>query len=88
MESLAERFAQAGFLTLVPDLYRGRVATVPDEASHLMAGLDWDAAMQDVGKVSEYLRSQGAQKVGVMGFCMGGALSIAAAVKVPIDAGN
>jgi carboxymethylenebutenolidase len=80
---VADRFARAGFNALAPDLYQGRVTQKPDEANHLMTGLDFAGAThQDVRGAVRQLAAQGA-KVGVMGFCMGGALTIAAAVHVP-----
>ena len=45
----ADRLAESGYRALVPDLYRGKVASAADEASHLMAGLNFsDAAEQDI----------------------------------------
>lgn len=83
IKSVADRLAEAGFTALAPDLYRGRLASSSDEASHMMNGLDFpDATHQDLQGAVSYLRARG-QKVGVMGFCMGGALTIAAAVHVP-----
>lgn len=80
---VADRFARAGFNALAPDLFQGRVTQAPDEANHLMNGLDFPGAThQDTRGAVKYLSESGA-KVGVMGFCMGGALSIAAAVHVP-----
>jgi len=32
IKSIADRFAQAGFLALAPDLYHGKSAKSPDEA--------------------------------------------------------
>ena len=79
---VADRFARAGFTALAPDLYQGRVTQAPDEASHLMSGLDFPGAThQDIRGAVDHLAARG--KVGVMGFCMGGALTIAAAVHVP-----
>ncbi len=83
MRGLADRMAAAGFTTLVPDLYHGKLTRNADEASHLMANLDFpQATHQDVRGAVDYLAALGS-KVGVMGFCMGGALTIAAAVHVP-----
>jgi carboxymethylenebutenolidase len=80
---VVDRFARAGFDALAPDLYAGRVTQSPDEANHLMTGLDFPGAThQDIRGAVEHLRSRGS-KVGVMGFCMGGALTVAAAVHVP-----
>src|SRR5262249_60595135 len=40
---IADRFARAGWNALAPDLYKGRVTATPDEANHLMEGLDFPA---------------------------------------------
>ena len=80
---VADRFARSGFSALAPDLFHGRVTGDPDEANHLMSGLDFPGAThQDIRGAVELLAARGS-KVGVMGFCMGGALTIAAAVHVP-----
>lgn len=90
IKNMTGRFASAlNALAITPDLYRGKVATVPDEANHLMSSLDWPRAVEDIRNASEYLRSNGCKKVGLVGFCMGGALVIASAVHVDtIDAGS
>lgn len=83
IRALVDRMATAGITTLAPDLYRGRLASSADEASHMMSGLDFaDATHQDLRGATEYLAQRGS-KVGVMGFCMGGALTVASAVHVP-----
>jgi carboxymethylenebutenolidase len=80
---VADRFARAGYNALAPDLYRGRLTTEPDEANHLMTGLDFaDATHQDLRGAAQHLQTQSG-RVAVMGYCMGGALTIAAAVHVP-----
>src|SRR5260370_26723201 len=79
---VADRLARAGYNTLAPDLYKGRVTAEPDEANHLMTGLDFpDATHQDLRGAIQHINSQSG-KVAVMGFCMGGAMTIAAAVHV------
>jgi carboxymethylenebutenolidase len=80
---VADRFARTGYNALAPDLYNGRVTTEPDEANHLMTGLDFAGAThQDLRGAAQHLKSQSGE-VAVMGYCMGGALTIAAAVHVP-----
>jgi carboxymethylenebutenolidase len=80
---VADRFARAGYNALAPDLYKGRLTAVPDEANHLMSGLDFaDATNQDLRGAADHLKA-GGSKVSVMGFCMGGALTIAALVHIP-----
>jgi carboxymethylenebutenolidase len=88
IKKTGDRFAQAGFRALVPDLFRGKVAKAADEARHLMTGLNFpDAASQDVRGALQYLKLT-TKKAAVAGFCMGGALTIMAAAKAPeMDAG-
>jgi carboxymethylenebutenolidase len=82
IRGVCERFAAAGFSALAPDLYKGRVTSNPDEANHMMSGLDWvGATEQDVRGAVQYLKARGG-RAAVMGFCMGGALTIIAGVKI------
>ena len=84
IRGVADKLAAAGYRALVPDLYRGKVAVEAKEAEHLMTGLNFaDAAGQDVRGAVQYLKSTGSPKVGVTGFCMGGALTLLSAVNVP-----
>jgi carboxymethylenebutenolidase len=80
---VADRFARAGYNALAPDLYKGRLTTTPDEANHLMTGLDFpDATHQDLRGAALHLKGSSG-KVAVLGFCMGGALTVAALVHIP-----
>jgi carboxymethylenebutenolidase len=82
IKETADRLAGHGFSVVVPDLYRGRSAASGDEANHLMEGLDFgDAATQDSAGAARYLREHGARRIGVMGFCMGGALAMIAVMR-------
>src|SRR6266481_7956411 len=54
---VADRFARAGYNALAPDLYKGRVVSTPDEANHLMTGLDFpDATHQDLQGAAQHLK--------------------------------
>jgi len=88
IRGVAERFAAAGYQALVPDLYRGASTLEAEEASHLMNALNFaEAAAQDVRGAVQFLKAR-APKVGVTGFCMGGALTLLALTQVPeVDAG-
>jgi carboxymethylenebutenolidase len=88
IKGVANRYAAAGYVALVPDLYRGKSTVEAAEAEHLMTHLNFgDAAGQDVRGAVQFLKSRCA-KVGVSGYCMGGALTLLAAVHVPeADAG-
>ncbi|KAK3040447.1 hypothetical protein RJ639_028696 [Escallonia herrerae] len=77
----------SGYRALIPDLYRGKVGLDVAEAQHLFDGLDWQGAVKDIEASVNWLKANGSQKVGVTGFCMGGALSIASSVLAPgVDA--
>src|SRR6185503_13343611 len=85
IRGLADLFAQEGFLTLAPDLYQGKVTADPNEAGQLMQALDRERALRDIAAATRFLlaheRCNG--KVGVTGFCMGGAFSFSAAALIP-----
>jgi carboxymethylenebutenolidase len=83
IKGVANRLAAAGYRVLVPDLYRGSVTVEAKEAEHLMQGVNFgDAATQDIRGATQYLK-QSSPKVGITGFCMGGALTVLSAVHVP-----
>jgi carboxymethylenebutenolidase len=83
IKGVANRLAADGYSALVPDLYRGKIGLDAKEAEHLMQNLNFgDAATQDIRGAVQYLK-QNSSKVAVMGFCMGGALTLLAAVHVP-----
>lgn len=83
MVSKAEMLAQNGFRVLVPDLFRGVVAKDTEHAGHLLSGLDFQGAVRDISGSIKFLRQLGHKKVGVIGFCMGGALALASASVLP-----
>ncbi len=88
IRKVADRFAAAGYQALVPDLYRGSSTLEAEEASHLMNALNFgEAAAQDIRGAVQFLKTR-APKVGVTGFCMGGALTLLALTQTPeADAG-
>jgi carboxymethylenebutenolidase len=83
IKGVADRLAAIGYRALVPDLYKGKVTLDVAEAKHLMSNLNFgDAATQDLRGAAQHLK-QSSAKVGVVGFCMGGALTVLAAMYVP-----
>lgn len=58
------------------------MATDHETAGHYYNDLNWQGAVQDIQGAVNYLKSKGVEKIGVVGFCMGGALSLAASVLV------
>lgn len=85
IKGLVDRFAVAGFDALAPDLYQGVVVPYhdADAAGKEMNSLNFiEATEQNVRGAVQYLKRNGA-KVGLTGFCMGGAVTIIGAVKIP-----
>jgi carboxymethylenebutenolidase len=83
IRGVADRLAAAGYLALVPDLYRGKSTVEAEEAHHLMSGLNFgDAAGQDIRGAVQHLKAR-ASRVAVTGFCMGGALTLLAMANAP-----
>ena len=84
IKNVCDRFASDGYVALAPDMYHGKTATSPDEAGKLMMALRIDQAEKDLRGAIQYLLNHDAttsDKVGTVGFCMGGALSLYAASK-------
>ena len=87
IEDVADRVAALGYVALAPDLYHGKSTVEAEEAHHLMEGLDWGRAAQELAGAVAHLRSvEGVGRVGVVGFCMGGALTVIAAADPGVDA--
>lgn len=81
-----KRFAGQGYVALAPDLYRGRLAKSPEEAHELMRGMPEDRAMADLKAAVDYLASRpdvDPNRIGVIGWCMGGGYSLALATADP-----
>jgi carboxymethylenebutenolidase len=85
IRSLADRLAAAGFVALAPDLYHGTIAKDAAEAGKMMGELDRAAAMSEIAGAAQFLEAhpRGTGKVGIIGFCMGGAFSLSAAALLP-----
>ena len=87
IKDVSDRYAAQGYVTLAPDLYHGKSTVEAEEASHLMEGLDWGRAVEEIGGAVRYLRDiEGCDRVGVVGYCMGGALTVLAATLPGVDA--
>lgn len=81
---VTDRFGDAGFTALAPDLYHGRAAAEPDGAGKLMMALNLQQAATDMsGAVDLLVERTGNDRVGVVGYCMGGGLALVLATKRP-----
>jgi carboxymethylenebutenolidase len=84
IKDVVDRFAEAGFTALAPDLYHGESSTEPDGAGKLMMALNLDQAAKDLsGAVALLQERSGKDKVGVVGYCMGGGLALVVAANRP-----
>jgi carboxymethylenebutenolidase len=82
----ARKFAEEGYVALAPDLYRGKVATDPAMAHELSRGMPQDRAVRDLKGAFDFLASRSdvnKDKIGSVGWCMGGGLSLQLAVHEP-----
>lgn len=82
----AQKLAGQGYETLAIDLYRGKVATTPEEAHEIMRGVPEDRANRDLLAAYNYLASQAnvnKNKIGAIGWCMGGGYALDLALAQP-----
>ena len=94
IKGVAERTAEDGYVTIAPDLYRGKLGTDAGIAHQLMRGLNENYALEVVQQAIAWLRTNERQTakrppgqempVGLLGFCMGGRIALASALK-PVD---
>ncbi len=86
IKDMAARLAENGYVALAVDLYRGRVAAEREEAHELSRGLPEDRALRDLKAAVAYLRSRRdvrGERIGSIGWCMGGGYSLALALNQP-----
>jgi carboxymethylenebutenolidase len=76
MEQYADTLAAEGFWVAVPDLYNGVATTDAADAENLMNGLDVGIALAELDDVIANARAQGSSRVGVVGFSIGGWLTL------------
>jgi carboxymethylenebutenolidase len=87
IKDLAQRLAGAGFVTAVPDLYHGKIATEPDDAQKMVMMLraNVEKAVREVAGTIEALAARpdvAPRQLGLMGFCVGGFLAYKTAEQV------
>ena len=88
IKEMADRLAAEGYFALAPDLYHGETTNEPDDAGKMMMSMKMDKAALEMSGAYDYLKNlDGATgKVGSVGFCLGGGLSLFLATLRPIDA--
>ena len=78
VKQFALKIADNGYRVLVPDIYKGKIGVDREEAGHMMSNLDFANAVTEISLAAEHLKATGSPKVGITGFCMGGALTMGA----------
>lgn len=83
IKDIANRYAAEGFIAIAPDLYRGKVAAKPDEASQMMHDLTTEDGLDTIkNAVGRARDSYGLSHFGITGFCMGGTFALRAACEL------
>ena len=88
IKGVADQLAGAGFVALAPDIYRGELASHDemDKAGHLMQTLPPEHAAKDMSGAIDFLADHAdvtGDGLGVIGFCMGGMLTLLLAAQRP-----
>lgn len=86
IREMSNRLAAEGYLALAVDLYEGEVAAEPGAARALMSALmaDEERIEAHLAAAFEWLRAEGGvERVGSLGWCLGGALSLRMAMMFP-----
>jgi carboxymethylenebutenolidase len=85
IKATCDQLAKDGFAALAPDLYDGKVVPYHDSAAAgaAMNALDFKRATAEaVRGAVQFLQKRGG-KVGLTGFCMGGAVTVIGAATIP-----
>jgi carboxymethylenebutenolidase len=82
----ARALAREGYVALAVDLYRGKATDKQEEAHQYMSGMPEDRAMRDLQAALAYLKSRKdvrGNRVGAIGWCMGGKYALKLATEAP-----
>jgi carboxymethylenebutenolidase len=84
IRDLAGRYAREGYLSVAPDLYRGRVAKDTAEAGELMQALEIDDGIEIIRKAIDAAgETYQVKRFAITGYCMGGTFALRAACEMP-----
>ena len=85
IKASCDQLAKDGFAALAPDLYEGKVVPYHDSAAAAAAmnALDFKRATAEAVRGAVQLLQKRGGKVGLTGFCMGGAVTVIGAATIP-----
>jgi carboxymethylenebutenolidase len=90
IKEAADKLAKNGYVVLAVDLYKGKLATNPDEANKFMGDVKKEEAMETLNSAYSWLKKYPASKdgkIGTIGWCFGGGYSLQAGLNLPkVDA--
>jgi len=83
IRDIAGRYAKEGYVCVAPDLYRGRVASNPDEASKMMHALEVEDGMETISSAMNAAKhTYQIDQFVITGYCMGGTFALRAACEL------
>ncbi len=88
-KSIADRFAEIGYLAFAPDLYNGELAQFGDrDTASMLAQKYGPGAPEDLKSLFDALKRHPdcTGKVGSVGFCFGGRMSLTLGIHRQLDA--
>lgn len=85
IKGICDRLALAGYDALAPDLYGGTVVPYhdTDAANREMSSLDFLEATDQLVRGAAVHLGKSSSKVGLTGFCLGGAVTVLGACRIP-----
>ncbi len=79
IKDIANRYADAGFTAIAPDLYRGKIAESKEQAGELMNALELEDGLDTIkNTIASAQDKYDALHIGITGFCMGGTYALQA----------
>ena len=83
IKDIAGRYTDEGFVAIAPDLYRGKIAKDPNEASKMMQDLAIKDGIDTIAQTLSKAREDfGVSHFGITGYCMGGTFALRAACEL------